>query len=130
MILSQADQDWLEHKRYVLNSLDAMTAKMDTLQTSVQSGFGELRTEIAVMKSATPVTHEELEDIVERVVHDKKNPSQTLTRDEIRHIAEESVRAKNGHKSKANGINWEPWRYVVLGAILLGGNRLLEYLFS
>jgi len=129
------DQDWREKKEYILRSLDSLTVKVDQLQICMQKGFEELRTDVAVMKSSSSVTPSELEDMVERMLRDKKNPSQTLTKDEIRHIAEESVKAKNGRtpeveETEAKGMNWEPWRYVMLGAILLGGNRLLEYILG
>jgi hypothetical protein len=124
------DDDWRQQKVFILNSLETLGTKVDVLSDSVNDGFAELRTDVALLKQAQSahLSQDELEAIITGAMAKKKD-SQTLTRDDIRRIAEESVKAKNGvnGKVKPNGVEaWAPWRYVVLGAILLGGNRLIE----
>lgn len=126
------DSDWRAQKEYILKSLETLGTKVDGLTDSVQEGFAELRTDVALLKQAQSahLSQDELEAIITGAMAKKKD-SQTLTRDDIRRIAEESVKAKNGANDKSNGVDaWAPWRYVVLGAILLGGNRLLDVLLK
>jgi hypothetical protein len=127
-----SESDWREHKVYILNSLDALTGKVDVLSDSVQEGFAELRTDVALLQQAQSAypSQDELEVIITGAIAKKKKDSQTLTRDDIRKIAEESVKAKNGANgvTRPNGKDWERWKYVILGAALLGGQKLLDLL--
>lgn len=123
------DPDWRAQKEYILKSLEALGAKVDSLSDSVQEGFAELRTDVALLKQAQSahLSQDELEAIITGAIAKKKKDSQTLTRDDIRKIAEESVKAKNGANGKSDGGNWEPWKYVVLGGALgFGSNVFLK----
>lgn len=129
------DEDWRRNKKYILESLNDLSKKLDNLQSCMQSSFAELRTEVEVMKVSAPtVSSDEIEDMVSRILK-KKNTSQhqQLSRDEIRRIAEESVKAKNGHNKPTPmwSRDWPPWLYVLLGAVVaVVGNRLPEFLLA